>query len=671
MDAHIPQYLPPTLFQGYTNEYLRNKERNFIHRTQGLSYGQGFRKVKPASAQAAFITDDPKLDCDQVGDLVKLGCLNPEFYKPPLQRATNQTLSDENALLKEKNAESTPEKPFLKENYRVRKFVLYFYTADDTIKIWENRQLNTGFVQGTYLGRRRYEMPGKESVCYKWFDLNVGLDIDLSGHLFHIYDSDGYTRHYFEYNGSTVKMKEACPEDPYLSYCEKMKINDKNRSFSFRQTNEEDQLSRFIRTDGQKLCFEVVMDDSVQKAGDIRRMVLRYYIYDATLELVQIPTKNSGYDPASAVIRRQKIPKNFYNDIVLQIGDKTVPQHYTAGDLRLGETLLLFGRKVTICDCDEYTKKWYRDNMQITEFNKVDSATLLPQRAPLPQPVLPTWSEGNRQGGYLDSLQNCLHLDPQPVIADSLQRLYYSQECLRYEAKLVTQEPEEKERRFIINYFVGDSSIKIVEVANPCLNITRSTFLARRQLTKLNQPNQDNPPVYFSEQDFTIGSVHLMCGRLFEIINCDEHVINFALKNPGMYTHEQLDQFRQAIAWHSKKNHFVEHSDDATSASTLEEKVRNAVWKLKRWQKVSHQRLYQLFLELDKDGKELITKDILRTMCGQLGVSTEDEVLEGIFHLFDAPDGKCVMQFTRFLHALNMVWHGVKNLPGETGNKGY
>ena len=90
-------------------QFLWMQERNFVHRTQGLSYSpQGHRKIKPASTQAAFTADDPTLGCDQLGDLVKLGCLKPEFYKSPWDRACRRTLSDDTALLKEKNCESTP-----------------------------------------------------------------------------------------------------------------------------------------------------------------------------------------------------------------------------------------------------------------------------------------------------------------------------------------------------------------------------------------------------------------------------------------------------------------------------------------------------------------------------------------------------------------------------------
>lgn len=77
----------------------------------------------------------------------------------------------------------------------------------------------------------------------------------------------------------------------------------------------------------------------------------------------------------------------------MQIGDKTTPTHYTVRDLKIGETLLLFGKKVTICDCDEYTRKWYRDNLAITVDKKIDASTLLPVQPPVATPPLPMEQE--------------------------------------------------------------------------------------------------------------------------------------------------------------------------------------------------------------------------------------------------------------------------------------
>lgn len=225
----------------------------------------------------------------------------------------------------------------------------------------------------------------------------------------------------------------------------------------------------------------------------------------------------------------------------------------------------------------------------------------------------------------------------------------------------MTQEPEEKDRRFIIHYFVGDGSVKIIEEAIPLLNIPRQVFLSRRQLCKV---GMDNPPVYFTEQDLTIGSVHQICGRLFEVYNCDEHVVNFAVQNPDMYPPAEVDRFRQAIEKHSRTVTLLEQADHLEPTDTLEEKVKAALVKLKRWQKVSHQRLYQLFLELDTGKTDVIDLTVLRGMSSQLGVSVEEDVLKGVFRALGSA-GDCVMQFTRFLHALNMMWHGMRKLAGE------
>lgn len=45
-------------------------------------------------------------------------------------------------------------------------------------------------------------------------------------------------------------------------------------------------------------------------------MCLKYYVVDDTMELTIQPQKNSGYDPVRTIIRRQKIPKNYYKDLV-------------------------------------------------------------------------------------------------------------------------------------------------------------------------------------------------------------------------------------------------------------------------------------------------------------------------------------------------------------------
>lgn len=45
--------------------------------------------------------------------------------------------------------------------------------------------------------------------------------------------------------------------------------------------------------------------------------------------------------------------------------------HYTDADLSLGSELNVFGRMVLLCDCDEFTKSYYRDKYGIDHFEPV------------------------------------------------------------------------------------------------------------------------------------------------------------------------------------------------------------------------------------------------------------------------------------------------------------
>ncbi|KAF2346209.1 protein of unknown function DUF1126, partial [Trinorchestia longiramus] len=76
----------------------------------------------------------------------------------------------------------------------------------------------------------------------------------------------------------------------------------------------------------------------------VRRVIVRYFMTDHTIELLEPRVPNSGLEQG-VLLSRQPVPHSEHPDRCY---------HFT--DLTLGSVLDLYGRKVTLANCDAYTR---------------------------------------------------------------------------------------------------------------------------------------------------------------------------------------------------------------------------------------------------------------------------------------------------------------------------
>jgi EF-hand domain-containing protein 1 len=74
-----------------------------------------------------------------------------------------------------------------------------------------------------------------------------------------------------------------------------------------------------------------------------------YYLEDDTLHIVEPRIENSGV-PQGIFLKRHKLP-------VLEDQSK----YYTWRDLDVSQNLNVYGRIFRICDCDEFTRRFYAE----------------------------------------------------------------------------------------------------------------------------------------------------------------------------------------------------------------------------------------------------------------------------------------------------------------------
>uniref|UniRef100_A0A3B4AFN7 EF-hand domain-containing family member C2 n=1 Tax=Periophthalmus magnuspinnatus TaxID=409849 RepID=A0A3B4AFN7_9GOBI len=322
-----------------------------------------------------------------------------------------------------------------------------------------------------------------------------------------------------------------------------------------------DTRRQFLDNDSKVLRFYGYWDDSSSLFGDVRDLVLHYFLVDDTIEIREVIAPNCGRDHVSKFLRRSKLPKLAPSGLlppgavtpraVLNVFDSNQgkrfildslktgavkQEFYKDSDLTIGTELNVWGRRVTITDCDEFTKNYYRSKYGIEDFTPVQYKA---PAAPKPSRYVPPY---NGFGSEEDSLSSCQGLVPKPPQKDfhkfmTKDRDGLESHVLNFEAKMVTENPVDKDRVFIISFYLRDDTISVFEKIQKNSGVLGGAFLQRGRVKKPGQ-DQSQRSQYFTAQDFYVGAVLCLNKRNFQLIEADEYTLN--------YMEQHADEFARA-----------------------------------------------------------------------------------------------------------------------------
>ena len=98
----------------------------------------------------------------------------------------------------------------------------------------------------------------------------------------------------------------------------------------------------------------------------------------------------------------------------------------------------------------------------------------------------------NGYGTEEDSLGSVHQLQPKPPRLDMKKMFKQDMHVLRFEAKLVSTELDDENRKFIISFYCGDDSIQVYEVCDKNSGRLGGKFLERKK-----HKNPINPNTYY------------------------------------------------------------------------------------------------------------------------------------------------------------------------------
>lgn len=286
-------------------------------------------------------------------------------------------------------------------------------------------------------------------------------------------------------------------------------------------------LKKFLENDRRVLRFYCVWDDTNSVFGDARHMVLHYFLSDDTIEIQESIPANSGRQSNSLFLRRCRLPKRPQVSRVNGKNPGSNPQNFfSERDLTIGSILHLYGRPFVICDCDEFTKNFYRENYGLENFTPVriedydDNEAAAPQLLQPEKPHIP------------------LIGDDHVPKKDFKKMVLFDGVHLRFAAHLKTTKQVDRDRRFVISLFLADDEIAVFEPKSRNSGILSGKFLAKSRIKKSDGVS------YFEPQDFYLGMIfviHFLGAELtfynhtFVLFEADEYAITYMNQHPEIF----------------------------------------------------------------------------------------------------------------------------------------
>lgn len=112
---------------------------------------------------------------------------------------------------------------------------------------------------------------------------------------------------------------------------------------------------------------------------------------------------------------------------------------------------------------------------------------------------------------------------------------------LRFNAKLVSTEPDDESREFIISFYCGDDSILVYEVCDKNSGRVGGKFMERKKHTN---PVTGN---YYVEKEFLIGRTMFLGGFKFQLVSADEYTEKYMEDNPDVFPEASVEAIMAKI----------------------------------------------------------------------------------------------------------------------------
>lgn len=226
----------------------------------------------------------------------------------------------------------------------------------------------------------------------------------------------------------------------------------------------------------------------------------------------------------------------------METTEREVNEFYQPKDMRVGDTLFVYGRRFLLLDCDAFTRKYFADVLKQPQGNAL--SIKFPEQTRRVREIPEYLGLGTPE----DSLASCFGLTPKAPRKDVICYLMNANKYLRFGAILDNVHPEDSIRQFVIFISLADGKIKINEPPIRNSGIKGGLFLKSQMITR---PGT-NPklPEYYGPRDCYIGATLIVHSHRFRIISADLFVYRYMQEHAEMFAPEAIAGVRNFCLLH-------------------------------------------------------------------------------------------------------------------------
>ncbi|XP_060945021.1 EF-hand domain-containing family member C2 [Limanda limanda] len=296
-------------------------------------------------------------------------------------------------------------------------------------------------------------------------------------------------------------------------------------------------LASWVAYDKQVLSFTAYFEETVLgvqgEMNKVRECKIYYYLEDDTMQVVEPNLKYTAL-PQGTFIHRQRVP----------MPPPDEDQFFQAFHFNINQQMVLFSRTFTVTSCDPFTRNFLNHLGVILNepgtvpedpYSKLREQRTSPRSSPEPPPVprpprlMPPY---NGFGSEEDSLSFCRGLLPKPPLKDFQKFMYKDRKVMTFHAKILTEDPIDSERLFVVSYYLIDDTINVYEPVQKNSGILGGRFLERVRVRK---PGQElftsDPPRYYEPQDLYVGASLFINNMNFRLLDADEYTFGYMEQN--------------------------------------------------------------------------------------------------------------------------------------------